>query len=83
MERKEVSSIEAAAYRMGHNPTSPNILGRDDYIFYPTHVQALLYPPTLKKSEWWDLHRLRVKTCVLIANTATAGDQTDQDSTTD
>lgn len=30
-----------AAYRMGHNPTSPNIPGRDDYILYPTHIPTL------------------------------------------
>lgn len=70
MERKEVSSIEAAVYRMGDNPTSPNILGWDDYIFYPKYVQALLYPSAFKKcvhSKLWALHRLRVKTCVCVS----------------
>lgn len=33
MERKEVSFIDAVASGRGHNPTSPNILERDDYIF--------------------------------------------------
>lgn len=44
MEPEKVSSTEAAAYRMGHNPTSANILGRDDCIFlshtYPVTVTA-------------------------------------------
>lgn len=43
LKRKKGSFTEAAAYHMGHNPTSNNP-GMNDYIFYPPPIHRLLHP---------------------------------------